>query len=415
MEGVKTMAVKMKRILIVLTGILMLMGMTMVSTASDNRTSGFRDVSPTDWYFESVTFVNASGLMTGVEEQLFRPDDRMTRAMIVTILYRLENSPEVGTHHPFSDVPGGQWYTDAVLWAAENGIVNGYEDGTFRQALPITREQLVTVICRYAAYRGCAVRPSGSLDAFSDAEAVSDYATEAFRWALEEGMITGTTPALLSPKDTASRAQAAAIFARFCRNLLGYDFGEDWARMEAYAQIVQMYEREYGEAVFYTWEDNADDMYPTAGGLYFADLMDLNRDGKEELVLAFSGQTGESVYQLRGLDVWEYTDRAVKHSMGEPGRWYGVDMGALYFETYPEGTWIVTGAELSDTGLVAYGFRDGEFGIVARNGVQEYGDEYVDFGVGRPEVDEYLIYGISNTDREKLVQVIRDTKYQLGL
>ena len=394
----------------------MLMGIMTVSTASDNRTSGFRDVSPSDWYFESVAFADAAGFMKGIDEERFHPEGVMTRAMIVTILYRLEGSPDAGENNPFSDVEYGEWYTEAVIWAAENGIVNGYEDGTFRQHLPVTREQLAAVIYRYALFKGCRVSTTGDLDAFSDAGSISDYAAEAFRWAIQEGIINGTTPVTISPKETANRAQAATILMRFCRNILQFSFGEDWARQEAFTQIIQMYEREYGQAVFYTWEDHTDEMYPTAGGLYFADLMDLNHDGKDELVLAFSGQSGRDIYERRGIDVWEYTDRAVKHSTGMPGRWYGVDMGSLYFEIWPEGIWIVTGTELSGDGIQAYGYRNGSFGIVARGGVQEAGSPYVDFGTGQPDaVREYHIYSISDSDKEKLIRVMSETKNQLGI
>ena len=111
--------------------------------------SRFDDVKPTDWFYDAVEFVVENGLMIGVSDSSFEPDEPTTRAMLVTVLWRLENRPPVPGECPFPDVEAGEWYADAVTWASEHGIVLGYDDGTFRPDGLITREQFVTILYRY--------------------------------------------------------------------------------------------------------------------------------------------------------------------------------------------------------------------------------------------------------------------------
>jgi hypothetical protein len=138
----------------------------------------------------------------------------MTRAMLVTVLYRLEKAESNGTENTFTDVPDGEWYTDAVIWAKENGIVNGITETEFAPNDNITREQTVTILYRYAKYKGYDVEVSAELSKFSDMDEISCFAFDAFRWAIESGIINGTSVTTLSPKDTATRAQLAAILMR---------------------------------------------------------------------------------------------------------------------------------------------------------------------------------------------------------
>ena len=138
--------------------------------------------------------------------------------MIVTMLYRLENEPTAASAG-FTDVAAGQWYTDAVNWAAANNIVNGYGDSQFGPTDTITREQMAAILYRYAQYKGYDVTASANLSAYTDAASVSSYAVSAMQWAVGEGLINGVTNTTLVPGGSATRAQVAAILMRFCENV----------------------------------------------------------------------------------------------------------------------------------------------------------------------------------------------------
>ena len=172
----------------------------------------YNDLSSEQWYHAGVDYALENGLMNGVGGGRFDPDGSLTRAMLVTILYRSENTPDVsGESNPFADVPDGQWYTDAVIWAAKEGIVNGTSKTTFAPNDSITREQIATILCRYAG----SPKVSGDFASFSDASSVSAYAYDAMRWAVQSGIINGTD-GKLAPQDNATRAQIATILMRFC-------------------------------------------------------------------------------------------------------------------------------------------------------------------------------------------------------
>ena len=155
--------------------------------------------------------------MNGVGNGRFAPDSATTRAMIVTMLYRMEGEPASGYAMTFKDVPAGQWYTDAIRWAAENEIVKGYSAEKFGPDDRLTREQLVTILERYAKYKGVDVSKGEEayLTGFTDADAISDWAVKAFRWAVDAGIINGTTKTTLSPKTDATRAQVATMLMRY--------------------------------------------------------------------------------------------------------------------------------------------------------------------------------------------------------
>ena len=137
--------------------------------------------------------------------------------MIVTMLYRMEGEPEAGASATFKDVPAGQWYTEAVNWAFANGIVNGYSADIFGPDDNLTREQLVTILERYAKYKGMDVSKGEEayLTGYGDAAAISDWAVKAFRWAVDAGIIQGVTDTRLSPKTSATRAQVATMLMRY--------------------------------------------------------------------------------------------------------------------------------------------------------------------------------------------------------
>lgn len=178
----------------------------------------FTDVEEGAWYWEAVAYAYHKGLMNGTGPQSFSPEDVTSRGMIVTILYRLEGSPAASLSR-FRDVPEGRYYSNAVAWAAANGVVEGYSDGRFGPEDPITREQMAAILYRYARHKGYGTGARVSLSGYSDAGEVSPYALEAMQWARAEGLITGTDANLLLPGGGATRAQAAAILMRLCEAL----------------------------------------------------------------------------------------------------------------------------------------------------------------------------------------------------
>ena len=171
----------------------------------------FADVTEGAWYYDAVSYVYVNGLMDGVSASEFAPDANMTRAMLVTILWRLEGEPVVNYLMPFADVDGGAWYAEAVRWAASEGIVEGVSASEFAPDAEITREQLAAILWRYAGEPATAA----NLAAFTDAASVSAYAADATAWCVEQGIITGTTATTLAPQGAATRAQCAAMLMRF--------------------------------------------------------------------------------------------------------------------------------------------------------------------------------------------------------
>ena len=177
--------------------------------------TNFTDVEENGWYHTGVDFMVRNGFMNGVADDAFDVDGNLTRAQLVTILYRIAGEPESTATNPFADVADGQWYTNAVIWAAENGIVKGVNTTTFAPNDQITREQIATILFRYAK----AEKVEGKLAGFPDAEKVSDYAADAMAWAVEQGLINGISESdgktYLAPQETATRTQIAVILMRY--------------------------------------------------------------------------------------------------------------------------------------------------------------------------------------------------------
>ena len=171
------------------------------------------------WYHYDVDFVLENKYMIGYSATEFGTNDPVTRGQIVTILYRMTGEPAVSGRSEFKDVPSGEWYCDAVIWGEKNGIVKGYGDGTFGPNDPVTREQLATFLQRYATYMNLDDKPSGSLNSFTDASKVSSWAMDPVKWAVGHGIVNGTTETTLSPQDTATRVQIAAMIHRFKMNI----------------------------------------------------------------------------------------------------------------------------------------------------------------------------------------------------
>ena len=190
-------------------------------TQNQSGTLPFTDVKTGDWFYEAVQYVYDKGMMTGVSADRFAPASTTTRGMIVTILYRLENEPAVSGGSAFTDVESGAWYADAVAWAAANDIVNGTSATTFAPNSPITREQMATMLYRFAQYKGMdAVTLQEHLTGYPDGGQVSDYAIPAMNWAVGQGLIAGMENGTLVPQGSATRAQVATILMRFCENIM---------------------------------------------------------------------------------------------------------------------------------------------------------------------------------------------------
>ena len=182
-------------------------------------TAPYTDASPDSWYASAVRYTYDNGLMNGTGEYSFEPESSMTRAMLVTVLWRYAGSP-AGWENPFTDVLNGSWFTQAVAWAAENGIVNGVGNHKFEPNSNITREQMAAILFRYAAKSGFDTSARGNLDQYPDRGDVSGYAVEPLSWAVAEGLIKGTDNGngiLLDPQGNATRAQVATIIMRFIR------------------------------------------------------------------------------------------------------------------------------------------------------------------------------------------------------
>lgn len=179
----------------------------------------FADVTEEDWFYDAVSYVYENGLMNGTSSTAFEPNLTTTRGMIVTMLYRMENSPAVTGAASFMDVASGQYYANAVAWAAANGIVNGYDADTFGPDDAITREQLAAILYRYASYKGYDVTATADMSAYTDADDISTWAQAAMGWANAEGLVTGVTNTTLEPTGSATRACAAEVLMRFCESV----------------------------------------------------------------------------------------------------------------------------------------------------------------------------------------------------
>jgi len=179
----------------------------------------FSDVKKTDWFYEAMYYVVSRGLMKGISEEKFDPYSDSTRGQIVTVLWRLEGSPLTNASSKFRDVKASDYYANAVSWAAKNNIVAGYTMDDFAPNESITREQLATILFRYAKYRGMGVDSRANIDSYSDFEDVSYYAKTALSWANSVGLIRGVSEDYLDPSGSAKRCQIATILMRFIEEI----------------------------------------------------------------------------------------------------------------------------------------------------------------------------------------------------
>lgn len=168
------------------------------------------------WYYDAVYAAYEAGLMNGVGEDLFAPSKPLNRAMLVTVLYRMAGSPKISGKSAYSDVAAGMWYTDAVIWATKQKVVNGYPDGTFAPGAPLTRQEMAAMLYRF--YQSQGGKDNGSakaLDGFADKGEVSDWALEAMRWCVTKKIISGFNPTSLRPAEGATRAQVAMVLVNY--------------------------------------------------------------------------------------------------------------------------------------------------------------------------------------------------------
>ena len=175
----------------------------------------FTDVAEGAWYYDAVKYVYHNGLFQGVSETIFRPESPMNRAMVVTVLHRLAGSPAAEGEIAFTDVPADQYYEEALIWAVDNGLAQGVSETAFAPTSPVTREQLVTFLYRYAEFAGMDVSGKADLMVFADSDKLSSYAEEAMAWAVDAGIIDGVGNNTLAPRNNATRAQVAAMLMRF--------------------------------------------------------------------------------------------------------------------------------------------------------------------------------------------------------
>lgn len=187
--------------------------------ATNSKFMNFTDVKDGDWYCDAVQYTFDNGLFSGTSDTTFSPDTAMTRAMLVTVLYRMEGEPAVTGENDFTDVKDGEYYTNAVIWAKENNIVNGYGKGLFGTYDSITREQTAAILMRYAQYKKYDTTKANDLAGYTDANSISSYALKAMQWANAENLITGRTTTTLDPSGIAKRSEIAKILMNFCKNM----------------------------------------------------------------------------------------------------------------------------------------------------------------------------------------------------
>ena len=216
---------KSKKLISTILAVCLVIAMMSVGVFAEESTLPFEDVQSGKWYYEGVSYVYNNGLMVGTTEKTFSPNETTTRGMIVTILYSLEGKPEVEDNN-FSDIKGTEYYTKPVNWAADEGIVSGYGDNVFGPNDPITREQMTAILYKYAKYKGYDSELSGSVDSFKDKVDISQYAVDGMKWAVGHNIVSGTGNNYLEPKGTATRAQVAVMLKAFIENM-NYDNYED--------------------------------------------------------------------------------------------------------------------------------------------------------------------------------------------
>ena len=330
-------------------------------TTPEAPTLPFTDVAESDWFYDPVVYAYDTGIMTGTSATEFAPNVTMTRAMIASVLYRLEGSPamsEGNLGYPYEDVEGDAWYAMPVYWARESGVMAGYSDSTFGPNDPITREQLAATLYKYAEYRGEDVSARTDLSGYSDAATISDWAEEVLSWANAEGYVNGMTSTTIDPQSGATRAQVAAIFQRYLEG--------DTAPVDPEGETVQLKIGRSGH--LQTVEATVDDVTPdnviaalaaeTGWNLDLAKPVSVDENGIATVVFAAdSGVYGEppepqkDAYHVYDVEDWIYTVfNSVAESLQANGATYVcftapdggklvIDQGDVHFYLMPTFQW----------------------------------------------------------------------------
>ena len=217
MKKKKTLVVIMT--LLICTSVIIAYATINSSTEAKNYENPFVDVNESDWFYGDIQYVCENKLMNGTSDTMFSPIGSTTRGMIVTILWRLEGEP-IEDGKVFEDVSSDAYYYKAVAWASNNNIVSGYDEKTFAPDDTATREQLATIMYRYASYKKYDISKETELDKYIDKDQISEYAIPSIKWANANGIISGTSAETISPKDDVQRCQVAAILKRFCNNIV---------------------------------------------------------------------------------------------------------------------------------------------------------------------------------------------------
>lgn len=267
----------------------------------------FADVPENVWFEDAVDYVYMNGLMTGLNQTQFAPLQSLARAQFAVILHRMNQEPQIAYTNKFPDVPDGQWYTDAVLWANSIGVVKGYTDSKrFGTADNINREQMAVMMYRYAQYMKYDVSEKVDFSNFTDAYRVNDFAKEAMQWAVGSRMITGKNGnTKLDPQGSASRAECATIMMRFVEKYVYHHELEDTRWKDAYSFFISQEEnRNYDK-----WDDSYHDRYK---------LIDINGDDIPELyidhqITAYGSKLctyydGQMSYQQMGVSGLSYIE-----------------------------------------------------------------------------------------------------------
>ena len=215
----------MKNIKRIISALLTVIFLAFAISVTAAPSASFIDVEADRWSYSDIAYAVEKGFLKGVGGGRFAPEEACTRAMVVTVLYRAEGEPQVTARSPFTDVPSGEWYYDAVRWAQMKGVVKGTSATTFDPDDKVTREQLATILYRYAAYKKYLLIPGADLTKYIDRNDISSYAMPAIGWAVEIGLIKGVTNKTVDPGGSATREQFAAIIGRFDRCPFAIDSG----------------------------------------------------------------------------------------------------------------------------------------------------------------------------------------------
>lgn len=181
--------------------------------------TAFSDLVLTAWYHDGTHFCIKNGIMNGFSDGTFKPDRNVSRATIVTLLWRWNRAEKISGTVNYNDVSNSEWYYDAIVWADKNGIVNGYGDGRFGPNDDITREQLAAIFARYAKYVGVDTSAANNLRRFTDKDLISDWAIDSIKWTVGSGLVEGKPGNKIDPLGNATRAESAAMMMRYCTQL----------------------------------------------------------------------------------------------------------------------------------------------------------------------------------------------------